>query len=140
MGKEIDAWKSAKTQAEKLIGKDGTLPKPRADIAALMDAANKIAVKLIAARDSMEDTVLELNDAFAKVYDAADSYSDIVDGSDFKLDSKDKDQKKTIDQVKKLLDGALEEIQEKTAAYQDALKEFNKHLASVEKDLKAAAG
>ena len=103
MGKELSAWKAAKSEAEKTIGKQGKLPKPKGDLVALMDAANKAARKVMAERDTMEGSVLALQDAFSKVYDASESYSDIVDASNFGLDEDDKDQAKKIDDAKKTL-------------------------------------
>lgn len=139
MGKELSAWKAAKAQAEKTIGKEGKLPKAKGDLVALMDAANKAAQKVISERDTMEGSVLALQDAFSKIYDAAESYTDIVDGSDFHLDEDNKDQAKKIDDAKKTLTDALKEITDKVGTYHNNLEEFNKHLANFQKDLKAAA-
>ncbi len=75
----------------------------------------------------------------SKIYDAAESYTDIVDASAFNLDEDDKDQAKKIDDAKKTLTDALKEITDKTGTYHDNLEQFNKHLANFQKDLKAAA-
>ena len=138
MGKEINAWKAAQTQAAKLVGKDGKIPKPKADVTAAMEASNNAALKLISERDALEGTVLELKDALAKVGDAAESYSNIIEGSDFDMDDDDKDQKKKIAQIQKLLMDPLADIKSMTAKFGTNLDTFNKQLANLEKDLKAA--
>ncbi|HSU07545.1 MAG TPA: hypothetical protein VLI93_18420 [Acetobacteraceae bacterium] len=138
MGKELANWKAAKANAAKTIGKKGKLPKEKSDLVALMEAANKVAVKIRGERDTMETSVLALQDAFSKVYDAAETYTDIVDASTFNLDEDNKDEAKNITDAKKTLTDVLKEICDGVGTFHTNLETFNKHLANFEKELKAA--
>jgi hypothetical protein len=89
--------------------KKGELPKPKANLAA-------------------EGSILALQDAFSKVGDAAESYSDIVDASDFNLDEDDKEQGKKIEEARATLTDVLSDICEASKTYHTNLKAFNKHL------------
>jgi len=133
------AWADAKAQAQKIIGKEGKLPKPRVDPMTAMDDANKLLHELFKARDTLEGKLIAAQAACAKVTLAAKQYGDMVDGADFDLDAKKPDDKKKIADAQKVLEDQLGTIEKFADKVTDILGTLDKSLASIEKDIRAAS-
>jgi hypothetical protein len=131
-------WKKAKAEVEKQLGKKGKLPKPRGDVVAAMESAGKPYAKLLSQRDAMESTILEFRDAVAKVADAAESYSDIINASNFGLDEDDKEQAKQIKDAQQQLTGVLGGIADFSKKMSVNLEGINKMLAEIDKQITAS--
>lgn len=110
VGKE---WADAKAEAQKVLAKDGKLPKPRTDPEASYGDANKKSAAFKKSIEGVEKTILELEEAYAKIELTWKQYRDIIKGSDFDLNPKDDKDAKRITQVQKILTDAIDDIQSK---------------------------
>jgi hypothetical protein len=110
VGKE---WADARAEAQKVLGKDGKLPKPRTDPERLYDDVNAKGQTFNKAIEAVERALLERETAFAKIILAWKQYADIIKGSDFELDPKGG--AKQIAQAQKILLEAITDITEKVS-------------------------
>jgi peptidoglycan hydrolase CwlO-like protein len=86
----------------------------------------------------LEDSVLQLADAFDHVKNAALSYVAIVAGDDFGLDENDDKQKKQIKEAQDILEDELGNVSDAADKFCSSAQEFNAKLASFEKALRDA--
>ncbi len=127
-GAIIKDWNDAKAQAQKILGKEGELPKPRTDIETVMNAANKAIAELGTACKAFESKVDGVEDSLSKVKNAANQYDSMISGATFGLDPKKPDQKKQIADAQKILSASLQKVA--TAA-----DGFTKVFADLEKTI-----
>jgi hypothetical protein len=137
-GRGKQGWADAKSKAQKVLGKDGKLPKPRVDIEGAMDAAGKLVVEVDKARDVLATKIGAATEGFAKVTNAAKLYDNMIGGSDFGLDPKKPDDKKQITAAQTILSDQLDEIRKLGDQFTKILNDLDKSLESIEKQINAA--
>jgi len=128
-----DDWKSAKANAEKMLGKKGKLPKPRVDIDTVMAAETKAWASLSKAREELEKQIVDYETAIDKIKNANKQYNDVIDADSFGLDKKGDDDKKIIDQVQKYLDGYFSTTNAMVDKLKDRLDKLDKFLTDFSK-------
>jgi len=129
VGKE---WADARAAAQKALGKDGKLPKPRTDPEGLYDEANSKGAAFKKAVEAVEKALLERETAFAKIILTWKQYADIIKGADFELDPKSN--AKQIAEAKKILTDAIGDIIDKVSdkvAVLDKLDEIITNINSL---------
>jgi chromosome segregation ATPase len=135
MAGSMKAWQDAQAQAQKILGKDGKLPKARTDVAATMLAANKAIKEIEAAKKALETKIDAVENACAKVKTAATQYGSMISGSDFELDPKKPDQKKQIADVQKVIGEALDKIETVADSFTKVFADLEKALDSLDSKL-----
>jgi peptidoglycan hydrolase CwlO-like protein len=97
------SWSEAKPAAMKILGDKAKLPEPKANFGKIF-ADFKVADKEYdAAVDVLQDKILNLQNTMSAAKNVLQQLEDKVMSSDFGLDPKDKEDKKKIDDAKKLL-------------------------------------
>jgi hypothetical protein len=124
-------YNDAVADANKALGKEGKLPKPRVDVLKSLDEGNKTLTALNKQRQEMEKTVVEVEAAVAKIKGAAKQYGDIVDGDDFGLDAKDPKNKKLIASVTKTMLDALQGVEDNMDTWSDWMDKLDKVLTDL---------
>jgi hypothetical protein len=124
-------YNDALAAANKALGKDGQLPKPRVDLLKTLDEGNKTLAGLSKQRQEMEKTVVDVEAAVAKIKGAAKQYGDLVDGNDFGLDEKDPKNKKLIASVTKTMLDALQGVEDNMDIWADWMDKLDKVLTDL---------
>jgi hypothetical protein len=134
----MSTWSDAVSAAQKALGKDGKLPKPRVDPASMypivikaMDAFNK-------SREGLEKTLLDYENAFSQSKNTFKQYADMVDGADFGLNEDDEECKKKMAAASAILLKALKEMQEGCDKNIDNLSKLDRFVTDLQrlKDVK----
>jgi hypothetical protein len=137
MGTKAD-WIAAKASAAKILGKEAEFPKPRVDPLKAIEEVGKPFDTLFKLLDSMESAIVECQTGYGKVSAACKQYADMLEGSDFGLDTKKPEDKKKIDAALKVLIQALEAMEAHGDNGSKVLSNLDKTLASLAKDVKEA--
>jgi hypothetical protein len=124
-------YNDAVEEANKALGKEGKLPKPRVDLLKTLDEGNKTLNELNKQRSEMEKTVVNVEAAVAKIKGAAKQYGDLVDGNDFGLDDKDPKNKKLIAAVTKTMLDALQGVEDVMDTWTDWMDKLDKVLTDL---------
>ncbi|HLB99550.1 MAG TPA: hypothetical protein VJK90_17895 [Acetobacteraceae bacterium] len=124
-------YNDALAAANKALGKDGQLPKPRVDLLKTLDEGNKTLAGLSKQRQEMEKTVVDVEAAVAKIKGAAKQYGDLVDGNDFGLDEKDPKNKKLIASVTKTMLDALQGVEDNMDIWSGWMDKLDKVLTDL---------
>ena len=124
-------YNDAITEANKALGKEGKLPKPRVDLLKTLDEGNTALGALNKQRSEMEKTVVNVETAVAKIKAAAKQYGDLVDGDDFGLDDKDPKNKKLIAAVTKTMLDALQGVEDVMDTWTDWMDKLDKVLTDL---------
>jgi len=136
MDSPVKLYSDAVTSANKTLGKDGKLPKPRVDLLKTLDEGIKTLNGLNKQREGMEKTIVDVEAAIAKIKGAAKQYGDLVGGDDFGLDAKDPKNKKLIAEVSKTMLAALqgvEDIMDTWSGWMDKLDKVLTDLSRLDK-------
>ena len=131
-------WSDAVTAANKILGKDGKLPKPRVDPASMYPILSKGWEGLNASREELQKKLLDLQNAFTQSKNTFKQYGDIVDGEDFGLNENDPDDKKRISDVSGIILKALKSMEDQCDARVAELAKLDQILTNLKrlKDLK----
>ena len=134
----MSAWSDAVAAAQKVLGKEGKLPKARVDIASLFPAFDKAFGAFDNSRASLEKTLLDLENVLSQMKNTIKQYADMVDGNDFGLDEDKPDDKKKIDQATDIMMKIFKKGQENCDAYLDELSKLDRLVTNLNrlKDLK----
>jgi hypothetical protein len=124
-------YNDALTAANKALGKEGKLPKPRVDLLKTLDEGAKSLSALSKQRAEMEKTVVDVEAGVAKIKAAAKQYGDMVDGDDFGLDDKDPKNKKLIADVTKTMLGALQGVEDVMDTWSEWMDKLDKVLTDL---------
>jgi hypothetical protein len=124
-------YNDAITEANKALGKEGKLPKPRVDLLKTLDEGIKTLTGLNKQRKEMEKTIIDVEAAVAKIKGAAKQYGDLVDGDDFGLDAKDPKNKKLIASVTKTMLDALQGVEDNMDIWADWMDKLDKVLTDL---------
>jgi hypothetical protein len=131
MDDPVKLYNDAVADATKSLGKEGKLPKPRVDLAKVLEEGVKTATGLSKQRKEMEKTIVDVETAVAKIKAAAKQYGDIVDGDDFGLDAKDPKNKKLIAQVTKTMLDALQGVEDNMDIWSGWMDKLDKVLTDL---------
>ena len=131
-------YNDALAEANKALGKEGKLPKPRVDLLKTLDEGNTALGALNKQRSEIEKTVVNVETAVAKIKAAAKQYGDLVDGDDFGLDDKDPKNKKLIAAVTKTMLDALQGVEDVMDTWTDWMDKLDKVLTDLRRLTKQA--
>src|SRR5258706_10056110 len=96
-------WDGFTAKALKALGKDGKLPRAPRDPGSAVAPIIKALDSFNDSRSELEKKLLAVEDACGIASNAFKQYADLVDGTNFELDPKNKDDKKRIDDATKIL-------------------------------------
>jgi hypothetical protein len=126
-------WDKAKAAAIKILGNKAVVPDLPASINKASETFDKTNDAFKASREECEGKLLEIEDATSALGNAVKQFQASVEKSDFKLDSKNKDEAKKIQQARKILTGELGSASKDLAAITKVLDELDKHLIQLGK-------
>lgn len=127
-GTAVKDYTNAVAAAQKALGKQGALPKPRVDPADVLEDARKtlgVVIKKISELSASSD---DAEAAGAKVKAAAKQYAGVIKGNDFGLDADDPKNKKIIAEVTKTMLDALKGLEDLADHVSDQLDNIDKAL------------
>jgi hypothetical protein len=130
----------ARADAQKIIGRDGQMPKFKGNLAKETAEANKCIHEITAAKDVFQDKLLAYKKALDAVKDTAQANRDDVEGTDFGLDPKDAKQKKQIKDAQDVICGALDDLLKECDVMSKVADEAYKNVAKMRKDYDALEG
>jgi len=130
----------ARVDAQKIIGKDGHLPKFKGNLKKDVSEANKCSLEVKAAKSVFEDKLLAYKKAIDSVKDTAQANRDDVDGTDFDLNPKDATQKKQIKEAQDVLFEALDDLLKDADIILKVAEDAYKNVAKMKKDYDTLAG
>jgi chromosome segregation ATPase len=126
-------WDKAKAAALKILGNKAVVPDLPASINKASETFDKTNDAFKASREDCEDKLLEIEDATSALGNAVKQFQATIEKSDFKLDSKNKDEAKKIQQAQKILTGELSSASKQLATITKILDELDKHLIQLGK-------
>jgi hypothetical protein len=127
------AWDKAKAAALKILGNTAVVPDLAASINKASETFDKTNDAFKASREDCEDKLLQIEDATSALGNAVKQFQATIEKSDFKLDSKNKDEAKKIQQARKILTGELSSASKDLATITKTLDELDKHLIQLGK-------
>jgi Zn-dependent M32 family carboxypeptidase len=119
--------------AKKILPKEAKFPKPRTDLAKVYGEVAKPKADFTKARQALEATIEDFENAADKVTNALNAYADILDGSDFGLDKKDPKQKKQIDDAQAIIKKGFADSMVETDWWKTTLGKLDKLVADLQK-------
>jgi hypothetical protein len=131
MDSPIKLYTDALASANKSLGKEGKLPKPRVDLLKTLDEGIKTLTGLNKQRGEMEKTIVDVEAIVAKIKGAAKQYGDIIGGDDFGLDDKDPKNKKLIAEVTKTMLDALQGVEDNMDMWAGWMDKLDKVLTDL---------
>jgi len=126
-------WDIAKAAALKILGKDGEVPDMPDIVQTAADNMGKASDAFDKCREDCEAKLLALQNANDAVRNSLKQFQAKIDASDFKLDSKNKDDLKKIQQARKLLSDRLSSATKHYTDDDKMLDEVDKHLIQLGK-------
>jgi hypothetical protein len=133
MSERIDTYDKARADAQKILGKDGRLPKDDGGLKKDIAEFTRCSVDTIKAKELAGTRLIAWKKAIDAVKESAQAYSDDVEGSDFDLDPKNPKQAKQIADVQKILGDALKFYETGAEAALSVAEATYKVLFSTEK-------
>lgn len=127
------AWDKAKAAALKILGKDAEVPDVPDNIDSAADTLGKANGDFDKARGQVEDALLAVQNANDAVKNAIKQFGAKIEKADFKLDSKNKDNVKKIEQARKLLTGTIASATKFYDQDDKMLDELDKHIIQLGK-------
>ncbi len=128
---DMPGWDRAVATAEKILGKDADIPKPKANIDKAVANEDKQWGDFVKARESLEEEVLGLVDASQQVAAAIEQFRDVISQDAFGLDLKKKDDLKKIQEARKIMLALLDKHIATVRNNAKDERELNKHLANI---------
>src|SRR4051794_13014941 len=128
---DIPGWDRAVAAAEKVLGADADIPKPKANIDKAVANEGKQWSDFVKARESLEDELLALVDASQQVADALEQFRDVISQNALGLDLKKKDDLKKIQEARKIMLALLDKHVATVKNNAKNERELNKHLANI---------
>jgi exonuclease VII small subunit len=128
-----ETWEELKAAALKILGKDAEVPEMPDIVQQAADSMQKTQDEFNKCREDCEAKVLALQNGNDSVHNALKQFEAKIEKSDFKLDSKKKDDLQKIQKARKLLTGKLNVA---IKGYEDndkMLDEVDKHLIQLGK-------
>lgn len=128
---DMPGWDRAVAAAEKVLGKDADIPKPKGTIDKAVANEGKQWGDFVKARESLEEEVLALVDASQQVAAAIEQFRDVISENAFGLDLKKKDDLKKIQEARKIMLALLDKHIATVRNNAKDERELNKHLANI---------
>ena len=128
---DMPGWDRAVAAAEKVLGKDADIPRPKASIDKAVANEDKQWGDFVKARESLEEEVLALVDASQQVAAAIEQFRDVISENAFGLDLKKKDELKKIQEARKIMLALLDKHIATVRNNAKDERELNKHLANI---------
>ena len=126
-------WDKAKADALKILGNKGEVPDLPGSVDSAGDTLGKANGEFDKAREALEAKVLAVQNANDGVSNSLKQFRAKIEKSDFKLDSKDKDDQKKIQQARDALVGVIDDAIKAYADDDKMLDEVDKHLEQLGK-------
>jgi chromosome segregation ATPase len=126
-------WDKAKAAALKVLGKDAEVPDMPDVVEKAADTVGKALEEFDKVREQCEGKVLALQNANDAVKNALKQFEAKIEKSDFKLDAKNKENLKKIQQARKLLGDRLAAGVKHWEADDKMLDELDKHIEQLGK-------
>jgi septal ring factor EnvC (AmiA/AmiB activator) len=126
------AFAKARTEAQKILGKDAKIPKDKG-IDKDIDAANKCSDEAQKASQALEEKLLAWKKAIDGVKESCQAFQDDIEGSDFGLNTKDAAQKKQIVDAQKVFVDAITAFVKNTDALKQMTEDTYKNVSSMGK-------
>jgi hypothetical protein len=133
MGGISKLWTDAMADANKALGKDGDLPKPRLDIVKACEGLEDVNDDFDKMEDAVEKVIDDMNSASTKVQAATKAYRNQIEKDMFGLDPSDAKNKKTIAAVSKILTSALDSIDGYAMSCDSLGDDLDKAIANVKR-------
>jgi septal ring factor EnvC (AmiA/AmiB activator) len=133
------AFNKARTEAQKILGKDAKIPKDKG-IDKDIDAANKLSDDAMKASEALEAKLLAWKKAIDAVQEGCAAFQDDIEGSNFGLNPKDADQKKQIADAQKLFVDAITSFVKNTNVLKQVAEDTYKNVSSMGKRYDDLAG
>ena len=130
----------ARADAQKIIGKEGHLPKFKGNLKKDVSDANKCMAEVKAAKSTFEDKLLAYKKAIDSVKETAQANRDDVEGSDFDLNPKDATQKKQIKEAQDVLFEALDDLLKDIDIISKVSEDAYKNVAKMKKEYDELSG
>jgi hypothetical protein len=124
-------WNGADKEAMKVLGEKAKLPKWPSTIDKAKTGEDKTYAEFDKVRQELKKKLVTEQDAVEKLKDALSQFQDEVEGANFGLDPKNKDDKKKIDAARKILSGKLQQYMDVRDDDFKHLKELDKHLVNI---------
>ena len=131
MGKLEDGWNKAKAQAEKVLGKDCEVPAMSGSIGKAVTGFNDNLKAFFAARDTLSDAMLNLDNANAGLLNALQQFRATIEKNNFNLDAKT--EAKNIAQARKILLGSIDGEVDACKVVDKSLDDLTKHVTQLNK-------
>ena len=134
----MSEWSDAVAAAQKALGREGKLPKPRVDPASMYPVLSKAWEPFRKNRDALEKDLLDLENAYTQAKNTFKQYADMVEGDDFGLNEDDAEAKKKIDAATAILLKALKSLEDSCDVFVDRLGKLDRVLTDLRrlKDVK----
>ena len=126
-------WEQTKAAAQNILGKDGKIPAPKANLDKFITDWVKLDKEYRASVDVLQAKILAMQTGNSAAKLAFKQYSEQISKSDFDLDAKDGDNSKKIQQAQKLLDDFLDAKMDILDANVKNLDELDKHSMAISK-------
>jgi deoxyribodipyrimidine photolyase len=126
-----DNWDGADKEAMKVLGEKAKMPKWPAAVDKAKAGEDKTFDEFDKVRQDLKKKLVAEQDAVEKLKDALSQFQDEIEGNNFGLDPKNKDDKKKIDSARRILSGKIEEYMDTRDDDFKNLKELDKHLVNI---------
>ena len=127
----VDWWQGTDKDALKILGDKGKIPKWPANIDKAIAAEDKAFDAFDKVRNELKKQLLAEQNAVDALKNALSQFQDQVEEDALGLDLKNKDDKKKIDQARKILSDKIQGIMDLKEDDFKNLKELDKHLMDI---------
>jgi predicted nucleic acid-binding Zn-ribbon protein len=124
-------WDSAVKEAQKILGKDGKIPKEPPNVAKAGKGFEKAFDEFNKARTELKAKLVATQDSVNALKDAASQFQDEIGGESFGLDKKNKDDMQKITDARKVLSDGIQSAMDVCDTNWKNLKQLDKHLVSI---------
>jgi septal ring factor EnvC (AmiA/AmiB activator) len=133
------AFNKARTDAQKILGKDAKIPKDKG-IDKDVDAANKCSDEAQKASEALEAKLVAWKKAIDAVKESCQAFQDDIEGSNFDLNPKDAAQKKQIADAQKVFVDSITSFTKNIDALKQVAEDTYKNVSSMAKRYSDLAG
>ena len=126
-------WDKTKAAALKILGKDGDVPDPPANLLKAVDSVKSTDDNFNKGREDLEAKILAMQNANDATKNSLKQFQASLTKSDYGLDPKNKDDAKKIEQARKIILDRLTVGFKRVADNEKFLDELDKHLIQLSK-------
>jgi hypothetical protein len=131
MGTGAKEWNEAKTMAKKILGDKAKIPEPKANFDKMSAEWSKADNAYKAAVDALQRKILELQNSTSSAKNALKQHAERIAKTDFGLDRQNPDEKKKIEEGRKVLAGFLQYGIEACDTNSKNLEALDKHSMAI---------